>query len=177
MSNNILVAGIGNIFMGDDAFGVEVARRLAQRPLPEQVHVIDFGIRSYDLAYALMEPWKLVILVDALPRGEAAGTLYTLEPELPQTGARLNIDAHSMDPLSVLQMVNALGGKPGRMLVVGCEPERIGFEESGVTGLSEAVQAAADEAVRLIEGLITTDHRSECRNSGIEQGDNVYGSS
>jgi hydrogenase maturation protease len=80
MKGKLLVAGIGNIFLGDDAFGVEVVKRLAQRPLPEGVRVVDFGIRSYDLAYALMDDWDLAILVDALPRGGEAGTVYTVEP-------------------------------------------------------------------------------------------------
>src|SRR5438128_1754175 len=78
----VLVAGVGNIFLGDDAFGVEVAQRLARRPLPAGVRVVDFGIRGLDLAYALLDPYEAVILVDAMPRGEQPGTLYVLEPDL-----------------------------------------------------------------------------------------------
>src|SRR5271166_2774472 len=102
MSGKVLVAGIGNIFLGDDAFGVEVINRLAQRSLPGNVCVADFGIRSFDLAYALMEDWELVILVDALPRGGEPGTLYTLEPELPNgEQSPPNLDAHTVDPVAV----------------------------------------------------------------------------
>lgn len=124
MSGKVLVAGIGNIFLGDDAFGVEVVNRLAQRRLPGNVCVVDFGIRSFDLAYALMEEWELVILVDALPRGGEPGTLYTLEPELPKGGVPPDLDAHTMNPVAVLQLVSALGGEVGRVLVIGCGEHR-----------------------------------------------------
>lgn len=156
MGSKILVACVGNIFLGDDAFGVEVANHLRHVPLPEGVKVVDFGIRSYDLAYALMEPWDDVILVDALPRGGAPGTLYVLEPELPSDGADARsfaIDAHSMNPVAVLQMVHALGGKIRRMLVVGCEPSG----EPDGTGnfeLSRPVRAAVGAAVETIKRLI-----------------------
>lgn len=155
MNGRILVAGIGNIFLGDDAFGVEVVKRLRDVALPENVTVTDFGIRSYDLAYALMDGWDLAILVDALPHGGAPGTLYTLEPELPepQDGARL--DAHSMNPVAALQLVQALGGRPGRMLVVGCEPATVEPDEGGNFGLSAPVEAAVSEAVRVVQDLIT----------------------
>ena len=155
MDSNILVACIGNIFLGDDAFGVEVAKRLAERPLPEGVTVIDFGIRSYDLAYALMQEWDLVILVDALPRGGAPGTLYAFEPELPSEGEiPASLDAHTMNPVSVLQMVHALGGKVGHLLVVGCEPESVEPKDDGTMGLSARVAGALDEAVRMIHEVI-----------------------
>src|ERR1700751_5503229 len=102
MSDKVLVAGIGNIFLGDDAFGVEVINRLAQRSLPGNVCVADFGIRSFDLAYALMEEWDFVILVDALPQGGEPGTLYKFEPELPQSGELPpELDAHTMNPVTV----------------------------------------------------------------------------
>ena len=156
MKGNLLVAGIGNIFLGDDAFGVEVANRLAQRSQPTGVRVVDYGIRSYDLAYALMEEWDLVILVDALPRGGDPGTLYVLEPQLPEGDeVRPSVDAHTMNPVAVLQLVSALGGKVGRMLVVGCEPAGIEPDEQGNMGLSEPVSAAVEEAVRMVEELIT----------------------
>ncbi len=151
----ILIAGIGNIFLGDDAFGVEVVRRLSSRGLPPNVSVVDFGIRSYDLAYALMEPWKLIILVDALPRGGTPGTLYAMEPELIHAGeASSSFDAHTMNPVSVLQLVSALGGSPGRLLVVGCEPASMEADDFGQIGLSPPVEAAIDEALRMIEQLI-----------------------
>ena len=155
MKSKVLVAGIGNIFLGDDAFGVEVLNRLAQRSLPPGVCVAEYGIRSYDLAYALMEEWDLVILVDALPRGGEPGTLYVLEPELPE-GEEVppSLDAHTMNPVAVLQLVSALGGKPGRMLVVGCEPARLEPDAEGNMGLSEPVEAAVNEAVRMVEELV-----------------------
>ena len=156
MEGEILVAGVGNIFLGDDAFGVEVVRRLANRNLPDCVRVVDFGIRSYDLAYALMDPWELVILVDAVPRGEEPGTIYTIEPELPPTDSSptAGFDAHSMNPVAVLQMVSALGGTPGRMLVVGCEPGRLEFETAAETGLSTPVQNSIETAINTIETVI-----------------------
>jgi hydrogenase maturation protease len=156
MKSKILVAGVGNIFLGDDAFGVEVAQRLAQLQLPEGVSVIDFGIRSYDLAFALMSDWDLAILVDALPRGGKPGTLYVMEPELPGHERPQEIpDAHSMNPVAVLQLVYALGGRVRRLLVVGCEPGVLEPTSNGNIGLSAPVEGALDEAVRLVEGLIS----------------------
>jgi hydrogenase maturation protease len=154
MNGRFLVAGIGNIFLGDDAFGVEVVNRLAQRKLPGDVCVCDFGIRSFDLAYGLMEDWELVILVDALPRGGEPGTLYTLEPDLSAGEAPPNFDAHTMNPVAVLQLVSALGGQVGRMLVVGCEPANLEPDAAGQMGLSPAVASAVDEAVTMVEELI-----------------------
>jgi hydrogenase maturation protease len=149
----VLVAGIGNIFLGDDAFGVEVARRMAERPVPDGVRVVDFGIRSYDLAYALMDDWDQVVLVDAVPRGGQSGTIYVIEPDLEQLGEP-NVDAHSMDPVAVLQMVSALGGQVKRMLVVGCEPANVEASDTGEFGLSAPVEAAVEEAIRAIEEII-----------------------
>jgi hydrogenase maturation protease len=155
MNGKLLVAGVGNIFLGDDGFGVEVANRLSKRPLPGDVKVRDFGIRSYDLAYTLMEDWDLVILVDALPQGGRPGTVYTFEPELPKDGEMpASLDAHTMNPVAVLQLVNALGGRVRRMLVVGCEPATLDPDEEGNIGLSAPVARAADEAVRVVEELI-----------------------
>jgi hydrogenase maturation protease len=155
VNGKLLVAGIGNVFLGDDAFGVEVVKRLATRALPEAVTVVDFGIRSYDLAYALMDDWDLVILVDALPRGGEPGTLYMLDPELPPEGhVPASLDAHSMNPVAVLQLVSALGGRVGRMLVVGCEPATLEPDPEGKMGLSVPVSAVVDEAVRMIDELI-----------------------
>jgi hydrogenase maturation protease len=165
MKNRILVAGVGNIFLGDDAFGVEVVQRLRHCSLPEHVTVTDFGVRSYDLAYALMEKWDLVILVDALPRGGEPGRLYTLEPDISATwDAALTPDAHTMNPVSVLQLVHALGGQISRMLVVGCEPETIEPDPGGTFGLSAPVRAAAAEAVKLIQELIV-DTRAWARSA------------
>jgi hydrogenase maturation protease len=157
-SPRILVAGIGNIFLGDDAFGVEVVRRLAQRPLPEGVRAIDFGIRGLDLAYALLDDYDAVILVDAAPRGEAPGTLYVLEPDTavaPEADAGATLfDAHSLDPVKVLRLVAALGGQVRRLLLVACEPEVCDPEEMR-DGLSPPVRAAVDEAIPLIEALVS----------------------
>src|SRR5690242_16678338 len=125
MKGRVLVACVGNIFLGDDAFGVEVAHALQNVSLPENVTVTDYGIRSYDLAYALMDQWDLVILVDAVSQGEAAGTVYVIEPDVPsisQQSGDEGFDAHTMNPVSVIQMLKALGGHCPRMIVVGCEP-------------------------------------------------------
>ena len=157
----ILIAGIGNIFLGDDAFGVEVARRLGASNLPANVKVIDFGIRGYDLAYALLDKDKYdaTILVDACPRGEPAGTLYVIEPDLSnlndsspeeQQGA---VEAHSMNPLNVLRLAVSMGGPLKRILLLGCEPATLGPEE-GQMGLSETVEAVIDDAVKLVESLV-----------------------
>jgi hydrogenase maturation protease len=151
----VLVAGVGNIFLGDDAFGVEVVQRLAKRGVPEDVRVVDFGIRSYDLAYAMMEPWELVILVDAVSRGEAPGTVYLIEAELPEADdapVESEFDAHSMNPASVLQLVGKLGGKFPRTLVVGCEPVSTEVDAGGE--MSQPVRAAINEAIRTIDELI-----------------------
>jgi len=155
MSGNVLIAGIGNIFLGDDAFGVEVINRLAERPLPGNVCVVDFGIRSFDLAYALMEEWDLVVLVDALPLGGTPGSVYKFEPELPSgEQSPPPMDAHTMNPVAVLQLVRALGGELPRVLVIGCEPVNVEPDPDGKMGLSEPVAAAVHEAVELIEELV-----------------------
>jgi hydrogenase maturation protease len=151
----ILIAGIGNIFLGDDAFGVEVVRQLLERPLPAKVRAVDFGIRGFDLAYALMEPWELAILVDALPRGGLPGTLYVLKPDLKDVvGGDAPLQPHGMDPLTVLRLVNSLGGTCPPLRVVGCEPAAFESEDGLPLGLSEAVAAAVPEAVRLVESLV-----------------------
>jgi hydrogenase maturation protease len=148
-----LVACVGNIFLGDDGFGVEVARRLAARALPPGVMVTDFGIRGIHLAYELAEKcYPTVILVDATPRGGEPGTVYLIEPDLDQLGdpAAGQADAHGMDPQTVFTLLRTLGGKPGRVLIVGCEPAST--EED--IALSEPVAAAVDEAVQLISELL-----------------------
>jgi hydrogenase maturation protease len=155
MKGEVLIAGIGNIFLGDDAFGVEVIQRLSGKSQPAGVVVKDFGIRGYDLAFALMQEWDLAILVDALPLGGEAGTVYTFEPELPASAMPVAPDAHSMNPVAVLQLVGAMGGTTGRVLVVGCEPAAVDPDQEGTIGLSEPVAAAVDEAINVIEGLIT----------------------
>ena len=151
----ILVAGIGNIFFGDDAFGCEVASQLRRKPLPEGVRVIDFGIRSYDLAYAIMDGYDATILVDATPQGSAPGTIYLIEPDLKKLDELPDeaVNAHSMNPVRVLQLVRSLGGKPGWLRVVGCEPAVLETKE-GAMGLTEKVQAAVAPAIEMIETLI-----------------------
>src|SRR5262245_63034516 len=122
--SRVLVAGVGNIFLGDDAFGIEVVRELAQKPLPDGVRVVDFGIRGLDLTYALLDGYETVILVDALPRGGPPGTLYVLEVEPPEseTTAELAVEGHNLDPAKVFRLAAALGCSVRRLLVVGCEP-------------------------------------------------------
>jgi hydrogenase maturation protease len=153
----ILVAGVGNIFLGDDAFGVEVARSLCRRNLPEGLSVKDFGIRGFDLAYTLLEAWDKVIIVDAMPRGEAAGTLYVVEPDLAGllSGASADtaINPHGMDPVKVLKHAASMGTISAQVLVVGCEPHDFGDELEGRMGLSPPVQAAVEEAARMVMEL------------------------
>jgi hydrogenase maturation protease len=148
----VLVAGIGNVFLGDDGFGVALAERLARRELPDGVDVVDYGIRGMDLAYALGE-YDAAILVDAAPRGEPPGTLYVIEPDA--EGAD-GFDAHGMDPVKVLALARTLGGVPPRTLVLGCEPlTRMTGEEDEIVGeLSAPVGAALDEAERLVASLL-----------------------
>jgi hydrogenase maturation protease len=154
----ILVAGIGNIFLGDDAFGVEVVRRLSRRVLPDYVRVVDYGIRGLDLAYALLDGYDLAILVDAAGRGEDPGTLYVLEPEIRDADVNASqpvlMEAHGMNPMRVLDMVRAMGGRPQRVLVVGCEPATLGDEFEGTMGLSAPVEVAVDGAIAMVESLI-----------------------
>ena len=150
----VLVAGIGNIFLSDDGFGVEVARRLASATLPDGVTVTDYGIRGMHLAHDLAS-FDAAILVDATSRGGAPGTIYVIEPDLPSGPAEPAagsdphplLDAHGMQPDVVLGMLDLLGGdRPGRITVVGCEPASV----SEGMGLSEPVAASVDEAVRVI---------------------------
>jgi hydrogenase maturation protease len=146
----ILVAGVGNIFLGDDAFGVEVLRHLAQRPARPEVRLVDFGIRGIDLVYELLKGYDLTILVDATKRGGAPGTLYTLEPEI-------SSEAHGMDPTSVFALAAAMGVEPGGLLVVGCEPSPLppDVELFGVpAGLSDPVARAIEPAAARVESLI-----------------------
>ena len=153
----ILIACVGNIFLGDDGFGVEVALSLSKRPLPESVSVKDFGIRGFDLAYALLDPWDLVIIVDALPRGEAPGTLYLVEPALSSPAAvDTALNPHGMDPVHVLNLASSLGTISAKVLIVGCEPHDFGDELEGRMGLSSAVQAAVEEASNMIVDLVAT---------------------
>jgi hydrogenase maturation protease len=156
MSDRVLIAGIGNIFLGDDAFGVEVVRALASRPYSGGICIKDFGIRGFDLAYALLDPWDAVILVDAAPRGEMPGTLYTLELDLQNSETpgshEMALDPHGMDPVKVLRLAQSLGRITARVYLVGCEPADFGGEE-GRMSLSEPVQSAVQEAVHVVQKL------------------------
>jgi hydrogenase maturation protease len=157
-SPRVLVAGVGNVFLGDDGFGVEVARRLAGETLPGWVRVGDFGIRGVHLAYELLEGYEAAILVDAAPRGEAPGTVYVIEPDLDgqPTGPLgagepgVLVDAHGMEPDAVFALLKALGGDIPRLLVVGCEPAEV----SERMGLSPPVAGAVDQAVAVVRELI-----------------------
>ena len=158
----ILVAGIGNIFLGDDGFGVEVARQLASHQHVGSVRVADYGIRGFDLAFALLDEPAATILIDAMPRGGEPGTVYVLEPELDADGAEASPDhaegsfqGHAMTPASVFALVRALGGRPSNVTVVGCEPLTFGPENEGCMGLSEPVAGAVAEAVAVVEQLLT----------------------
>ena len=151
-SPRVLVAGLGNMFLGDDAFGVEVARRLLTAGLPPEVRVIDAGLRSVHLGYELREAqYETTILVDVVCRGGEPGSLYVLEPD-DSTETAAAPDAHSVGPADVLALVRRLGGRVGRVLIVGCEPLRLDEEP----GLSPIVSAAVDEAIPLIERLVAS---------------------
>jgi len=151
----ILVAGVGNIFLGDDAFGVEVVRRLMTRDLPAEVRVVDFGIRGLDLAYALQDGYETTILIDAYPHGQKPGTVSIVEPDAAQIADPSGsfVEPHSMHPMNVLRMAHAMSGSLHRVLLVGCEPLSLGGEE-GYMGLSEPVEAAVKEAVDATEALV-----------------------
>jgi hydrogenase maturation protease len=161
MTDRVLVAGVGNIFLGDDGFGVEVARRLAFAELPDWVRVADYGTSGMHLAYDLADGYTATILIDAAPRGGAPGTLTVLEVEREHRpepaamaggalqGSRM-FDAHGMQPDVVFGVLDMLGADAGRILVVGCEPASL---DDGI-GLSEPVAAAVDEAVRVVKTLV-----------------------
>lgn len=160
MTRGVLAAGVGNVFLGDDAFGVEVARQLATEPLPEGAHVADFGIRGVHLAYELLEGYDAVVLIDAVPRGDEPGTLFVIEPDIdglaPAVPGAPVMDAHSLTPDAVFALLKTLGGRLDRALVVGCEPadtdERMGLSEP----VAAAVRMVRELLVELTEG--TTGH-------------------
>jgi hydrogenase maturation protease len=154
-NGRILIAGIGNIFFGDDAFGVEVIRELTKSPLPKGVKAVDFGIRSYDLAYAIMDGYGATILVDITARGEPPGTVYLIELDQEKIGDLEGAvpDGHSLDPVAVLRLTQSLGGQIERLYLVACEPAVLETED-GRIGLSEPVQAAVPEAIRTIRRLV-----------------------
>jgi hydrogenase maturation protease len=169
---SILIACIGNIFLGDDGFGCETARALrSRRSLPENVRLVDFGIRGFDLGYALVDGYDVAIFVDAAPRGQAPGTVYLIEPDLselkniPEQAGM--IEPHGMDPMKVLTMAKSMGAKFGKIYLVGCEPEFTGEEDEGYMGLSEPVQAAIAEAVKMIENLVAEINAQNARIAAV----------
>jgi hydrogenase maturation protease len=150
------VAGVGNIFLADDAFGPEVIRALARRPLPPGVRVRDFGIRGLDLAYELLDGYRTAVLVDAAPRGHRPGTLSLIEPELPGATAAAPPEAHGMDPARVLALAAHLGDGPlPRVLLLACEPlVRPAGDEDVTAGLSAPVREAVDRAVTALHTVV-----------------------
>ena len=153
----ILVAGIGNLFRGDDAFGTEVAQRLLRRRTPDGVMVVDFGIRSLDLAYALLDGYDTAVLIDTARRGHIPGTVSVIEPDCAAVGdpaaGDLSLAPHDLDPAKVLRLISALGGSCPRIILVACEPLTFG-DKNGAVGLSEPVAAAVDAAIATVEDLI-----------------------
>lgn len=151
----ILVAGIGNIFHGDDAFGCEVAQALVHEAWPESVRVTDFGIRSYDLAYAIMDGADATVLIDATQQGGQPGDVYLIEPDLTELDALAGtvVNSHSLNPLLVLQLVRALGGDLTQLYVVGCEPAVLDPAD-GDFRLSAPVQAAVPVAIEMVRTLV-----------------------
>jgi hydrogenase maturation protease len=150
MTGRILVAGVGNVFLRDDAFGVEAVRLLAERPQPPGVRIRDFGISGVHLVYELLNGYDLFVLLDAAPRGEAPGTVSVLEVDLPDPQAHPVIDAHSLTPDAIFGMLSSLGGHPGRSLVVACEPAKV---DAGM-GLTDPVREALPHAVRAVEEIL-----------------------
>lgn len=152
----VLIAGIGNIFLGDDGFGVEVARRLASCELAADVRVVDFGIRGLDLVYALQDGYETTILIDAFPQGKAPGTVSVVEPDLkdlqatPEEGGF--VEPHGMNPMNVLRMAKAMQAPLKHILLIGCEPAYLGGDD-GHMGLSKPVEAAVSEAVKTVQRL------------------------
>lgn len=155
---HILVAGVGNIFRGDDGFGCEVAQRLARRPLPAAATVVDFGIRGIDLSYALLDGYDAAIIIDTAMRREVPGTVTIVVPERdgPESAdpRDLMLEPHSLDPAKVLRFVGAMGGECQQLVLVACEPATFGDEQDGAMGLSPAVFAAVDHAVSAVERLV-----------------------
>jgi hydrogenase maturation protease len=175
MTSRMLVAGVGNIFLGDDGFGVEVARRLAGEEMPDWVRVADYGISGMHLAYDLANGYETTILIDASPRGEAPGTICVVEldqhqppagaPAEPDAGAQF-FNAHGMQPDVIFSVLDMLGADAGRVLLVGCEPASVDY---GI-GLSPVVAAAVDNAVRVVKDLVAAEGSREPRASGASPG-------
>ncbi|MCM2393849.1 hydrogenase maturation protease [Streptomyces albipurpureus] len=165
----VLVAGVGNVFLGDDGFGVETVQRLIGQGLPVGVDAVDFGVRGVHLAYQLLDGYRTLVLVDATSRGGAPGTVYLIEAEAGpvESVGSLALDGHRMGPDAVLALLATLsagtdGVPPERVLVVGCEPASL---EEGM-GLSAPVAGAVQEAVALIRRVI---EEESTRGAGVQQ--------
>ena len=149
--SRILIGGIGNIFEGDDAFGVEVVRHLSIKALPQDVDLIDFGIRGVDLAYALTSGYDMVVLLDAAPCGEAPGTVSVVEPR--RGKSEQIMVAHNLDPASVMRLISNAENACEKIVLVLCEPQTLGGED-GVMGLSPPVAAAIGPASAAVERIV-----------------------
>ncbi|MFD0263394.1 hydrogenase maturation protease [Kitasatospora indigofera] len=173
-AGRVLVAGVGNIFLGDDGFGVETVRRLATRPLPADVEVVDFGVRGVHLAYQLLDGYRTLVLVDATARGGVPGTVYLIEAATPGSVEPESpvLDGHRMGPDAVLALLDTLsagtgGAPPRRVLVVGCEPQSL---EEGI-GLSGPVDAAVGEAVEVVLQVLRDEAQDLATGPGRPAGD------
>jgi len=185
MTGRTLVAGVGNVFLGDDGFGVEVARLLAGRPHQDGVEIADFGIRGVHLVYELLDGYDLFVLIDAAPRGCEPGTVTVLEVEPDDaTPSAPVMDGHGLAPDDIFAMLATMGGRPGRSLLVACEPADVG---AGM-GLSEPVRAALPHAVRAVEEILgqigqkegvrdaaQADHAGGARDTGRPAGSRAAG--
>ncbi len=153
----VLVAGIGNIFLGDDGFGVEVVKHIDKCSLPDDVRngvtIGDFGIRGVHLSYELLNGYDALVLIDAMPLGEAPGTVVTFEPDVESVDPT-SVDAHSMNPAVVLGLLASMGGHVPRVVIVGCQPMTT---DEGI-GLSEPVLAAVAPAVDTVRQVLTDIH-------------------
>jgi hydrogenase maturation protease len=156
MSERIWVVGVGNVFLGDDGFGLAVIDRLKREVIPAGVHVEDFGIRATHLAYALLDPPELLVIADATAQGSAPGTVYLLEPDTDASTSGVS-NAHAMDLGQVFQTTKALGGRLPRIRIVGCEPEFLGER----MGLSEPVENAVETAKEIILDLVRSELSAE----------------
>lgn len=164
MTGTVLVAGVGNIFLSDDGFGSEVARRLGQHSLPDGVEVVDYGIRGMHLAYDLLKGYDGLIIIDALPREGAPGEIHVLEVG-PEDLGDGDVDAHGMQPVAVLASLGSLGGELPPTYVVGCEPATV---QDGM-GLSAPVEAAIDRAIEAVLGVLTDELACSFTSSTKEQ--------
>jgi hydrogenase maturation protease len=156
--NRVLVAGVGNIFMGDDAFGVEVVRELLRRPRPPHVTVRDFGTRGLELAHTLVDGFDALLLVDTVQRGHVPGTLTVLDPDfLPREQPTQDLlgAGHGVDPCRVFGLVRALGGTVPRTRLLGCEPLAFGSDDEPMLELSPPVRQAVARALPLVEQLLS----------------------